>query len=155
MHNAPAVSFPVGRSRFQKTLMLAVLLTGAFVQGTWWLQSVEHGIAHGMGLLLWLVSGAWAFGSFGRTLQQQLVWDGQDWRLQSGALSLLVRPQVVLDLQHSLLVCLRPVAGTSVWVWPAQRAQPERWLALRRALFNPALPLTHPDSSPMAASPEV
>ncbi len=155
MHNAPAVSFPVGRSRFQKTLMLAVSLAGAFVQGVWWLQSVEHGTGHGMGLLLWLVSGAWAFGSFGHRLHQQLVWDGQDWRLQSGALSTLVRPQVILDLQHSLLVCLRPVADTTVWVWPAKRAQSERWLALRRALFNPALPESHPASFPMAASPEV
>ncbi|HSO45777.1 MAG TPA: hypothetical protein VLQ47_09680, partial [Rhodoferax sp.] len=44
--------------------------------------------------------------------------------------------QVIVDAQHSLLLCLRPETGASRWAWPAQQAQPERWLALRRALFN-------------------
>jgi hypothetical protein len=155
MHNAPAVSYPVGRSRFQKTLLLVVLLAGAFAQGLWWLQSAEHGVIHGLGFLLWLMLGAWAFWSAGHTPQQQLVWDGQDWRLESGARSSMVTPQVILDLQHDLLVFLRPAGGSAFWVWPTRKAQPERWLALRRALFNPASPVMIPDSSPMAASPEL
>lgn len=152
MYNAPAVSFPVGCSRFQMTVTLAVALAGAVAQGAWWLVSVAHGKAHLLGLLLWLVFCGWAVLRGLRPPQAQLAWDGQEWRLQAGGLSPIVTPQVILDAQHSLLLCLRPVAGLAVWVWPAQHAQPERWLALRRALFNPA---SHPVPSRLAASPEV
>lgn len=152
MYNAPAVTYPVGRSHFQLGLTLAVMLAGAVAQGAWWLLSVEHGTGHGLGLVLWLVFCSWAVWRHLHTPQAQLVWDGQEWRLQAGALSLAVTPQVILDVQHSMLLCLRPDAGLPLWVWPAQQAQPERWLALRRALFNPA---SHPDPSRLASSPEV
>ena len=154
MHNAPAVSYPVGRSHFQKVLLLAVVLAGAFTQIAWWLLSLGHGAGHGLGFLLWLVFGVWAFWAVWHTPQRQLVWDGQDWRLHSGALSQLVTPRVILDSQHSMLVYLRPHTGLSEWVWPEQKMQPERWLALRRALFNPVSHVTHPDASSLTASPE-
>lgn len=138
MHNAPAVSYPVGRSYFQAGLTLAVVLAGAVAQGAWWLLSVEHGAGHSLGWLLLLFAGAWALWSILHTPRSQLIWDGQGWHWSAGASTLLVSPQVILDVQHSLLLCLRPPAGTALWVWPTQQAQPERWLALRRALFNPA-----------------
>ena len=131
-----------------------MLLAGVFIQGAWCLQSAEHGPMHGLGWLSWLAFGAWALWSVAHTPQQQLVWDGQDWRLQSGAMSAWVRPQVILDLQQNMLVLLRPAAGPAVWVWHTQKAQAERWLALRRALFNPASPVMSPDSTTEAAAPE-
>lgn len=155
MYNAPAVSYPVGRSHFQTGLTLVVVLAGALAQGAWWLRSIEHGAGHVFGLLLWLVFGSWALWGVWHTPQLQLVWDGQGWRRHSGALSQLVTPQVILDAQHSMLLCLRsPTGGGAVWVWPAQQAQPERWLAMRRALFNPASHGLHPDQARLAASPE-
>jgi hypothetical protein len=152
MYNAPAVTYPVGRSLFQAGLILAVLLAGAAAQGAWWWLSAKHGVVHGLGWLLWLVFGAWAVWRGVHLQQAQLAWDGRDWRLQAGASSPPVRPQVILDVQHHLLLCLRPETGFAVWVWPAQGTQPERWLALRRALFHPA---SHPESTGLAASPEV
>lgn len=140
MYNAPAVSYPVGRSHFQTGLTLAVVLAGAVAQGAWWLLSVAHGSGHLLGLLLWLLVGAWAFWSVLHTPRAQLVWDGRGWHWTAGASTLLERPQVILDAQHSLLLCFRQQSGTAVWLWPAQRTQPDRWLALRRALFNPASP---------------
>ena len=140
MYHAPAVTYPVGRSHFQTGLTLAVVLAGAVVQGAWWLLSVEHGASHLLGWLLWLLVGAWALGSVWHTPRSQLVWDGRGWHWSAGASTLLVSPQVILDAQYSLLLCLRPPVGAALWVWPSQRAQPERWLALRRALFNPASP---------------
>jgi toxin CptA len=140
MYNAPAVNYPVGRSYFQGVLMLAVVLAGALAQGVWWLQTDGHGVGHGLGLTLWLLSLGWVCWTVWHTPQQQLAWDGQEWRVHSGVLSRLVTPQVILDTQHSMLICMRPAAGLALWVWPAQKAQPERWLALRRALFNPASP---------------
>ncbi len=140
MYNAPAVTYPVGRSHFQLVLTVAVGLAGATALGVWWLSSVAHGIAHGLGWVFWLVFCGWALWHCLHTPQAQLAWDGQGWRLQLGALSAVVTPQVILDVQHSMLLCLRPAAGLSVWVWPEQQAQRERWLALRRALFNPVSP---------------
>jgi toxin CptA len=152
MYNAPAVTYPVGRSHFQSGLTLAVGLAGALAQGAWWLLSDAPGPVHGLGWLLWLVFCSWALWRVLRTPQLQLVWDGQEWRLQAGASNPLVTPQVILDVQHGLLLCLRPETGRALWVWPAQQTQPERWLALRRALFNPG---ARPDPSRLAASPEV
>ena len=152
MYNAPAVTYPVGRSPFQVGLILVVVLAGAAAQGAWWCLSAKHGVVHGLGWLLWLVLGAWAVWRGVHLQQAQLAWDGRDWRLQAGALSPRVTPQVILDVQHSLLLRLRSEAGLPLWVWPVQRTQPERWLALRRALFQPA---SAPDSSRVSASPEI
>ncbi len=152
MYNAPAVTYPVGRSHFQVVLTLAVGLMGALAQGAWWLLSDAPGLVHGLGWVLWLVLCSWALWRVLHTPQAHLVWDGQEWCLQAGVMSWAVTPQVILDMQHSLLLCLRPETGGAQWVWPAQQAQPARWLALRRALFNPA---AHPDPSRLAVSPEV
>jgi hypothetical protein len=140
MYNAPAVSYPVGRSHFQTGLTLAVVLAGTVAQGAWWLLSVEHGAGHLLGLLLWLLVAAWALGSVWHTSRSQLVWDGRGWHWTAGTSAQLERPQVILDAQHSLLLCFRQPGGAALWLWPSQRSQPERWLALRRALFNPASP---------------
>ncbi|MDI1244742.1 MAG: hypothetical protein PSV24_04995 [Rhodoferax sp.] len=152
MYNAPAVTYPVGRSHFQLVLTLAVGLAGAVAQAAWWWLSAQHGAGHALGWALWLIFCGWAVWRVIHTPQAQLVWDGQDWTLQAGTRSALVTTQVILDVQHSLLLCLLPQTGSAVWVWPAQLAQPERWLALRRALFAPA---SRPDPSRLTVSPEV
>ena len=136
MHNAPAVSYPVGRSRFQAVFATAVLLAGALALGTWALLSREQGAGHVLAWLIWALTSAWTLWALRHTVEAQLVWDGQDWRWGSGALPLAAVPQVILDAQHSLLLCLRLKSGAMLWVWPVQNYQPERWLALRRALFN-------------------
>jgi hypothetical protein len=151
MYNAPAVTYPVGRSHFQIGLTLAVGLAGGAALAAWWQMSAEHGLVHGLGWVLWLAFCCWAVWRSLHTPAVQLTWDGQDWRLQAGALSVLVTPQVILDVQHSLLLYLRPETGFAVWLWPAQQSQPERWLALRRALFNPA---SHAESSRLTGSSE-
>lgn len=154
MHNAPAVTYPVGRSRLQTGLTLAVVLAGGLGQAVWWLLSATHGAVQLLGLLLWLVAGAWALSGLRRTALAQLVWDGQTWSWCLGATRLVVVPQVIVDAQHSLLLCLRPATGAACWAWPAQHAQPERWLALRRALFNPPAHSLAGDPTRLAASPE-
>lgn len=153
MYNAPAVTYPMGRSRFQTGLTLAVVLAGGMAQAVWWLLSAAHGVSHLLGLLLWLVAGNWALWHLRRTALAQLVWDGQSWLWCSGINRQVVVPQVIVDAQHSLLLCLRPGAGASRWAWPAQQAQPERWLALRRALFNPPAHPLAGDPRHLAAPP--
>jgi len=154
MYNAPAVTYPVGRSRFQAGVTLAVVLAGGVAQAVWWLQSAVHGAGHVVGAVLWLASCGWVIWYGLRTPQAQLVWDGQAWSLCAGMTSQLVVPTVIIDMQHSLLLCLRPASGAASWVWPAQRSHPVRWLSLRRALFNPAADLVERDQTRLAASPQ-
>jgi len=154
MYNAPAVSYPVGRSRFQTGLTLVVVVAGAIVQAIWWWMSNEHGAGHVLGLLLWWATGVCAIWSVLGTPAAQLVWDGQCWLWHSGTSSLDVFPQVIVDGQHHLLISLRPPTGSALWAWPARQAQPERWLALRRALFNASSHPVEPAAVRLAASPE-
>ncbi|HSN80900.1 MAG TPA: hypothetical protein VLR44_11025 [Rhodoferax sp.] len=154
MHKPPAVSYPVGRSRFQAGLTLAVVLVGALAQSVWWLISKEHGVGHVLGMLLWSVTCVWAIWTVLHTPPAQLVWDGQCWLWHSGTSSLAVVPQVIVDGQHHLLVCLRPSTGSALWAWPGRQARPERWLALRRALFNTASHPAAPEPLRPAASSE-
>lgn len=154
MYNAPAVSYPVGRSRFQVVFASAVVLAGAVALGAWALLSLAYGVGHVLGLLIWLLTSGWTIWVLIHTPEAQLVWEGQDWRWCSGAITLLAVPQVILDVQHSLLICLRLKSGGVLWVWPSQKSQPGRWLALRRALFNPTADRVEPDSSRLTTSPE-
>jgi len=154
MYNAPAVTYPVGRSRFQTGLTLAVVVAGGVAQAVWWLLAAAHGAGHLLGLVLWLMVGNWALWCLWHTVPAQLVWDGRGWLWCSGMSRQLVVPQVIIDAQHSLLLCLRPATGAARWVWPAQQAQPERWLALRRALFNPPAPSLSGDATGLTASPK-
>ncbi|MDD2917468.1 hypothetical protein [Rhodoferax sp.] len=154
MYNAPAVTYPVGRSRFQTGLTMAIVLAGGVAQAAWWLLSTAHSAGHLLGLSLWLVAGSWALWCLSQTVLAQLVWDGRDWSWCSGKTHQVVVPQVIVDTQHSLLLCLHPATGATKWAWPAQQAQPERWLALRRALFNPSAEPVEPDPARLTAMPE-
>ncbi len=155
MFNAPAVSYPVGRSRFQTELTLAVVLASGLAQVLWWLMSDGREMAHLLGLLIWLVATGWAFWRLWHTATAKLVWNGQGWSWCCALTSQPVVPQVIVDVQHSLLLCLRPVNGSAWWVWPAQQTQPALWLALRRALFNPPVPSDAGDQARQEGSPEI
>ena len=64
----------------------------------------------------------------------RLRFDGQHWSLSGAASRPVVEATVALDLQSLLLVRLRG-AGASQWYWVERRADPARWLDLRRALY--------------------
>lgn len=137
MVSAPPVSYPVGRSGLYGRLVWAMLALGLVSEG-YWLTGLDewhpwHIGAAGLSLLLWL----WALRDWARPVTGLLRWDGQAWSLQCGQQAQQVGVRVVLDLQHHLLLTLRPVqsSGRVQWVWPESRTQPEHWLALRQALF--------------------
>jgi hypothetical protein len=149
MHNAPAVSFPVGRSRFYAAVVVGVLSLSASTLVLWATQADALVLRHLIAALLWSISAAGAVRTWRQAAVGVLHWDGQVWTWRCGDdgkhLDRVVDVAVVLDGQSALI--LRLSAQTRpIWVWPEQRMAPLHWLALRRAVFAP---------QPSAASQDV
>ena len=140
MHNAPSVSYPVGRCAFQRWLFVgiavltsAVLLAWALNQGltaTWYVSVA----AAALGLLL----GWHALGQAGT-----LTWDGQVWCLHDQGLGFedaLGDVHVALDVQKALLLRWQPTSDTlhakPQWLWLGSQASGSRWQDLRRAVYQ-------------------
>ncbi len=140
MHNAPSVSYPVGRCAFQRWLYVffivltsTVLLAWALNQGVTWIWGVAVGFA-----TLAIFSG-------GRALHQagMLTWDGQVWCLHdqgAGYEDALGEVHVMLDVQKALLLRWQPASdtlnGQSRWLWLGSQASDNRWQDLRRAVYQ-------------------
>ena len=135
MHNAPAVSFPVGRSCFQGWLLGLISLIAVLAGWLWCFQADSIGWRQGLFLLILLTTLAGAVRAWRRTPTGSLRWDGQVWRwsrVDAPVSGVLV---VHLDLQFCLVLSLRQVNGVRIWLWPERRADVTRWDALRRAVF--------------------
>lgn len=136
MHSAPAVSFPVGRSRFQGWL---VVLTGSggVLASLLWLAAADT-----MGWRLWLMamtlsgSCALAWQAWRRSPSGRLSWDGQVWRWRTASASVSGRLTVHLDLQSCLVSSLRTDLGARIWLWPERRSEAALWQAFRQAVFS-------------------
>lgn len=140
MHNAPSVSYPVGRCAFQRWLYVffivltsTVLLAWALNQGVTWIWGVAVGFA-----TLAIFSG-------GRALHQagMLTWDGQVWCLHDQGADhedALGEVHVMLDVQKALLLRWQPASdtlnGKSRWLWLGPQASDNRWQDLRRAVYQ-------------------
>lgn len=140
MHNAPSVSYPVGRCAFQAWLFVgltlltsAVLLAWALHQGlgfVWWAAAAANTIAACLG---WQALRDIA----------TLTWDGQVWYLHdqsSGQVDALGDVYVALDAQKALLLRWLPASDTlqakPQWLWLALQASDNRWQDLRRAVYQ-------------------
>ena len=158
MHNAPAVSFPVGRSRFQACCLLGVWVAGAAVCMYWASVMDVVGWRHALALMMPVAAGAAAWWSWRRRASGRLHWDGQCWWLDiavagqpaaasasapgggAGAATVAGIETGVsdlslhLDLQGFLLLKLRLVDRTVRWLWLDRGADLAHWQALRRAV---------------------
>lgn len=138
MHSAPAVSYPVGRSRFQGWLIGLTGLGGVLLVLLW------TNVADTVGWRQWLL-GITVLGScylagavWWHSSSGSLRWDGQAWSWQMANASTSGMLTVHLDLQFVLLLSLRPSPDTRIWLWPERRSQAVRWNALRQAVFSRA-----------------
>ena len=152
MHNAPSVSYPVGRSLVAGVLATLAWLLGALAIGWWTVQSQVEGwrLVTACGVLAAAaVIAAWQWWV---TPSGILGWDGQSWtwtiarRADAGA------AEVCLDLQQWLLVHWRGEAGSN-WLWLERARSVERWDDLRRAVYSRAKPETLPEAKGGAAEP--
>jgi hypothetical protein len=140
MHNAPSVSYPVGRCAFQRglyaffTLLTStVLLAWALNQGVTWIWVIAVGFA------------ALSIFSGGRALHQagMLTWDGQVWCLHDQGADhedALGEVHVMWDMQKALLLRWQPASdtlnGKPRWLWLGLQASDNRWQDLRRAVYQ-------------------
>lgn len=140
MYSAPSVNYPVGRSHNAERLLLTLWAVGACcaVASCWRFGGADW--RQGVLVLSVVMSGALAWiGSVRSAAVANLGFDGQHWSLRepAGAPG-TVRANVALDLQSLLLIRLTAPGRSPRWVWLEQRAMPERWRDLRRALYSRA-----------------
>jgi len=140
MHNAPSVSYPLGRCAFQRwiyaffvALTSVVLFAWAFNQGL----TVVWGVA-AMSTVLGACLGWRALGQPGT-----LTWDGQVWCLQTQCSEhedTLGEVSVVLDVQKALLLRWQPASDTlkakPLWLWLGSEGARHHWQDLRRAVYQ-------------------
>jgi len=138
-HNAPAVVYPIRRSRSHWWLLLALCIGGLLPLLLWYLNTMRLDWRIGLGVLAVLVS-AWKLQTVRRDDDTgNLIWDGNCWRWESinaSTVSNELKLTVVADLQQLLVVVLREHAGERFWLCAERRAFPERWLEFRRAVHS-------------------
>ena len=156
---APSVLYPLRRSMALGAVLMGLLCAGAAALWAWLAQGamvswVPVCTAGG----LWLLAAAGA----GHFWHQQFVgflrWDGQGWALEGDGpdkifRALSVPPEVLLDLQTHLWVCVSPLGYRRTWLWLERASQPERWLDMRRAVYSRAVPgADNPDATAPATA---
>lgn len=137
MHHAPAVRYPVGRSRFHLLLMLMLGLLGACALTGWMVVQDRLSWRHMASWAVWLVALSWAGWAWWRSPQGELAYGSAGWTwTRLGQISGVV-VCVELDLQHALLLRAARPAHAPLWLWLERRQVPTRWQAVRRAVFAP------------------
>jgi toxin CptA len=145
MHNAPSVSYPVGRCRFAAALGALAWLAGGAGLGMWSAQAQAPGWQLGSACAVWLGCGAAAALAWLRSPAGILAWDGREWSWDGTPVD--GQPAAALDLQAWLLL---RVQGQPRWLWLERAVAPQHWDALRRAVYSPAT-----TAAPQGAKPPV
>ena len=150
MHNAPSVTYPVGRSRFSAAVLSVLWSLGAVATALGGLQAPAPAWRWGAAAALLALAGLLAVRSWRRQPCGLLAWDGQDWSwMVAGDLEAGV-PEVCLDLQRRMLV--RWVGDGAIrWLWLEQAGSPAHWDDLRRAVYSRARSAALPEAEQTAA----
>src|SRR5512140_189487 len=145
MHNAPSVSYPVGRSLLAGGLAAALWLLGVLVTVQWVSQSQGSGWRLAAAVIVLAVAALAAGWSWWTMPGGTLAWDGQSWTWTCAAGTYPGVVEVCLDLQHCLLLHFRRQSAAS-WIWLERGQCAERWDDLRRAVYCRARPQTPPEA---------
>jgi hypothetical protein len=139
MHSAPSVNYPVGRSRGATRILLFLWALGACCAGA----SCYLFDSAGWRQLLLVLSVVFAGVAAGFGLRRDgagvLHFDGLHWTLTSADPTRAVhgaRALVALDFQSLMLLRLTEPGRARRWIWVEQRAMPQRWRDVRRAVYS-------------------
>ena len=147
MHNAPAVTYPVGRSLFHGGLVLAAGGLGSLIALLWLATPVATGWRQWLLVGVLVVVVLSAGNAWRRSPHGVLRWDGHSWEWASSGTVQTGQLVVHVDLQSWMIVSLRFSRGATVWLWPERRSDALHWVALRRAAFARSGAGHHPGSS--------
>ena len=137
MHNAPAVSDPVGRSRFQGWLLLAISMLGMVSSANWFAQVDSSDWHEWLMLSGAIVTAFGAWWQWRHAQTGQLAWDGVVWTWAEAQVSTPVQLNVIADVQCAMRMLLKyNGGGVRRWVWVGRELSVTRWLALRRAVHQ-------------------
>jgi hypothetical protein len=141
MHNAPSVSYPVGRCAFQRWLYVG--FTGATC-AVWlaWFTVQAFNFWMLLALLCIVLGGCVGWRDL-HARHASLSWDGQAWCLQGdGVDESLGDVHVAWDVQKALLLRWQPastkITAGPTWLWLGQEQSPTHWHGLRCAVYQPA-----------------
>lgn len=138
-HSAPAVIYPIGRSRSQFWFFWLLWLAGLVLLLLWFAITRRFDWRIGLGCASVLASG-WALrhGWYGAT-SGQLAWDGSCWRwegMQGQIFNSEETLSVAVDFQRIMVVVLNNGSRRRrLWFCAERSAFPERWLDFRRAVY--------------------
>lgn len=135
MHSAPTVSYPVGRSRFQAALLIAIVLATLATNLLWWASALWDWRTNLMLALLCLAMRL-AWQAWRHTRQGTLAWNGVRWCFTDLQSCVTGTVSVPIDLQSTLLFKLTPQDGAHLWLWAERRRLEPLWLSLRLAAFS-------------------
>lgn len=138
------MSYPLGHSRFLVFFLFSGWLLAAGVTIWWWRSAPPGDWRPLLGALCCLLAGLAMTAGWRRSPVGKLHWDGENWYWESAvyqASAELNPPVVGLDLQSAMLLRLDNTAGAVWWLWAERRAEPQRWLDMRRAVYAARRPL--------------
>jgi hypothetical protein len=135
MHQPPAASYGVQRSRWHLICIVVIWLVGAAACAEFWQSTADISLKSTvLGLLV--LSLAWAVKDWFYTERGLLRWDGQQWFWSGFGDFPVQRLHIVLDFQNLILVELRADSWGVRWLWLEAPGQNRQWLALRRAMVG-------------------
>jgi toxin CptA len=135
MHSAPAVTYPVGRSRFALAFLAFAWLAGGTGIALWRMKTAPTSMPMFIATAAILIPGAMALRGWLRSPQGMLAWNGEGWTWAANGQGEPGTPDAVLDLQS--IVLLRWNCGNkSQWLWLERALLPSRWDDLRRAVYS-------------------
>ena len=142
--SAPAIVYPVSRSRLQAFSLWTMWTGGAIVGLFWGLTAPISSWRLAVVLAAIVLAAVAAIWGLKKTSQGSLRWDrlawtflkapshGENHQPLAGTLA------VYLDFQNFLLVRLHSDSGQKLWLWLDRGPDPRAWLALRRAVYSPS-----------------
>ncbi len=138
---APAVQYPVGRSRGLTAFLTLAHLISLAVLVLWLIEGAgADRTAMAPSLLIWCATAAIAARFWSRLPVGDLIWDGEHWifRRAEGASKDEALGDVVmvqLDAQRCMALAF-PAAHQTRWLFVERQCEPARWLDLRRAVYS-------------------
>src|SRR6218665_3336162 len=154
----PAVQYPLQRSAVLGALLVCWLLGSAMVLAAWVVLGARSAWGAGwIGAGLWLLALSGALHFWLRQVSRVVHRDGPAGVLGTngpGAISwpLSGPPEVLLDMQTQLWLCVRPMERRRIWLWLERSSQPRGWFHLGRSAFLISQPGTG-NADPIALGP--